>query len=187
MKVLGGFILIAVLVLSVLAAIIMYTSSPELESAPDLLENNGMQISSPVFKNMQRIPDEYTCQGSDINPPLEISGIPAEAQSLVLIVEDPDAPSGTWDHWIVFNIDPNISGVAPDSIPAAGKEVINSFGRKSYGGPCPPPGPEHRYRFRLFALKIRLDPTIIIDKPSLLTAMKEDKLASAEHIGTYSR
>ncbi|MCA9392058.1 YbhB/YbcL family Raf kinase inhibitor-like protein [candidate division WWE3 bacterium] len=147
-----------------------------------------MQITSPVFENMGRIPDEYTCQGDDTNPPLEFSQIPEGAQSLVLIVEDPDAPSGTWDHWILFNIDAQTTAIAPNSVPSAAYQVFNSFGRIEYGGPCPPEGEEHRYYFKLYALDqlLATDGTIV-DKPSLITAMNGHILAQGELVGLYSR
>jgi len=146
-----------------------------------------MNISSPAFQANERIPDEYTCQGENINPPLTISGAPEETQSLALIVEDPDAPAGTFDHWLVFNIDSTVTEIGPGSIPPNGIQVVNGFGQLEYGGPCPPAGPDHRYFFKIYALGAMLDPNLITDKPSLLAAMQGHTLASAELIGLYSR
>ncbi len=146
-----------------------------------------MIITSSAFTNNSPIPDEFTCNGSDINPPLSIGGIPEDAQSLVLIIEDPDAPIGTWDHWLIYNIDPTLTEISPDSVPINGIEVINSFGKVNYGGPCPPVGQNHHYYFKIYALSAMLDSALIMDKPSLMETMKPYILASAELIGTYSR
>ena len=107
-----------------------------------------MRLTSPAFKQDEMIPAKYTCQGEDISPPLKISDIPEEAESLAVIVDDPDAPGGTWVHWVVFNI-PVVEEIEEDSIP--GKQGMNSFEKINYGGPCPPSG-QHRYIFRAFAL-----------------------------------
>ena len=109
------------------------------------------QIKS-VFENNTKIQEKYTCKGENINPPVSISGIPSNAKTLALIVDDPDAPAGTWDHWIVFNI-PIINKIDEDSIP--GIEGLNSFRRNNYGGPCPPSG-THRYYFKIYALNTLL-------------------------------
>lgn len=149
--------------------------------------NSQMTLSSPSFTNGERIPDEYTCKGSNINPPLEFAGVPETAQSLVLVVDDPDAPVGTWDHWLVFNIDPSTTGVAPDSVPVNGIQILNSFGKEVYGGPCPPVGQNHRYFFKLYAVDVMLDPEGIVDKPGLLSAIQAHTIAKSELVGMYSR
>lgn len=146
-----------------------------------------MQITSRAFENNQKIPAEFTCEGNDINPPLTIHDVPEETQSLALIMDDPDTPTGTWDHWIVYNIEPTVTEIAPNSIPAQGTQIINSFRKLDYGGPCPPPGPQHRYFFKVYALDTMLDSSLINDKPSLLSAMQGHILTSAELIGLYSR
>jgi Raf kinase inhibitor-like YbhB/YbcL family protein len=147
----------------------------------------AMIITSPSFKNMGKIPDEYTCQGEDINPPLLFEAVPEETEGLVLVVDDPDAPIGTWDHWLVVNIEPTVNGIAPGSVPAGGHELINSFGKTAYGGPCPPNGQEHRYFFKLYALDSQLDVSAIYDKPSLYAHMQGHILASAELVGLYKK
>ena len=116
-------------------------------------ENNDLVISSPAFENDGDIPSKYTCDGEEINPPLKIANIPGEAKTLALIVEDPDASKGVFDHWLVWNIEPT-GNIAEDSVP--GTVGINSFGNTGYGGPCPPSG-SHRYYFRLFALDSNLN------------------------------
>ncbi|MBU3978526.1 YbhB/YbcL family Raf kinase inhibitor-like protein, partial [Patescibacteria group bacterium] len=103
-----------------------------------------MRITSSAFENREQIPGKYTCNGENINPPLKFSEVPGEAKSLVLIIDDPDAPGGTWIHWIVYNISPNLREVGENSIPDDGEEGTTTFGKPGYGGPCPPSG-VHRY------------------------------------------
>ncbi|MBI4146901.1 YbhB/YbcL family Raf kinase inhibitor-like protein [Candidatus Woesearchaeota archaeon] len=140
-----------------------------------------MKLTS-VFNEGQTIPSEYTCDGKDAIPPLEITGIPQQAKSLALIMDDPDAPMGTWDHWIAWNIPPNTKKIA-GLIGVGGK---NSWGRKGYGGPCPPSG-KHRYYFKLYALDNMLDLASGSDKKKLLSAIEGHVLEEATLMGTYSR
>ncbi|MBM3252250.1 MAG: YbhB/YbcL family Raf kinase inhibitor-like protein [Candidatus Omnitrophica bacterium] len=142
-----------------------------------------MKISSPEFQNNQLIPKKFTCQGDDINPALIIRDIPAGAETLALIMDDPDAPMGTWVHWVVFNI-PLITEIQEDSIP--GEQAMNNFGRADYGGPCPPAG-THRYFFKIYALDAQIDPGLVHDKKSLEKAMQTHILANAELIGLYKK
>jgi hypothetical protein len=142
-----------------------------------------LQIKCPVFLQGDFIPVKYTCDGQDINPPFDIDGIPKESQSLALIAEDPDAPMGTWVHWVVWNI-PLHRQVSENSSP--GKEGINSFHKNSYGGPCPPSG-THRYFFTFYALDDMLDLPDETDKEGLLKAMSGHVLASGEIMGKYKR
>jgi len=143
-----------------------------------------MQITSPAFRDNQMIPRQYTCQGQDINPTLEISGIPAEARTLALIVDDPDAPMGTWVHWVVFNIPADTNLIAENSIP--GDQAGNDFGRKNYGGPCPPSG-THRYFFKVYALDTILEAEAIESKDELEAAMQGYILDEARLIGLYKK
>lgn len=142
-----------------------------------------MVITSPVFKNNEMIPRKYTCDGADVNPTLNIRGIPRKAESLVLIVDDPDAPMGTWDHWIVWNIPPE-ERIEENSVP--GIEGLNDFRKHSYGGPCPPSG-THRYFFRVYALDAMLDLKPNSRKRDVERAMRGHILAQAEIIGLYRR
>lgn len=142
-----------------------------------------MRISSPEFKNNEFIPRKFTCQGSDVNPALIIENIPQGAKSLALIVDDPDAPMATWVHWVVFNI-PLIPEIKEDSRP--GEQAVNSFGRKDYGGPCPPSG-THRYFFKIYALDITPQAGNIKDKRSLEKAMQGHILDKAELVGLYKK
>lgn len=142
-----------------------------------------LQITSPAFENKGLISSKYTCDGDDVNPPLKIEGIPENTESLVLIVDDPDAPIGTWDHWIVWNIAPT-EKIEEDSVP--GVEGLNDFRRNSYGGPCPPSG-KHRYFFKVYALDTKLDLKPKSRKKDVERAMKGHTIAQGEIIGLYRR
>jgi len=147
---------------------------------------HSMKLTSPAFEHNQSIPAKYTCDGEDINPPLHISEIPAGAKSLVLIVDDPDAPRGTWDHWIVFNIDPTTTLIAENSVPEGAVEGKNDFGGISYGGPCPPSG-THHYHFKLYALDKALELDSSVEKEDIENAMESFILDQTEFIGLYGR
>jgi len=142
-----------------------------------------LTITSPAFERNKLIPSKYTCDGDDVNPPLNIKGTPEETKSLVLIVDDPDAPMGTWDHWIVWNIPPT-NKIEENSVP--GTEGLNNFRRHSYGGPCPPSG-THRYFFKVYALDTKLDLNPNSRKKDVEKAMKDHILAKGELVGLYSR
>lgn len=144
-----------------------------------------MKIISPAFESNSKIPSKYTCDGENINPPLTFSDVPEEAKSLVLIVDDPDAPMGNWTHWLAFNIDPKTIGIAENSKFSNAEEGITNFGSKGYGGPCPPSG-THRYFFKLYALDI----VLILNNPDkeiLENAMQGHILEKAELVGLYNR
>ena len=150
------------------------------------MENNlvkELTIKSSAFDHESFIPAKYTCEGENVNPPLEISGIPDEAKTLVLMVEDPDAPRGVFDHWIVWNIQPGTS-IAENSIP--GVQGENSFGILGYRGPCPPLG-THRYFFKVYALNTKLDLPAGTKKIQLLEAMKDHILTRSEFMGQYQK
>jgi len=146
----------------------------------------GLTITSSAFANGAKIPPKYTADGGDVNPPLMISGVPVGTRSLALIMDDPDAPVGTWDHWIVFNIPPDVTEIAENSIPENALIGRNSWGRNDYGGPSPPSG-THRYFFKLYALDTELDLPFGTKKAKLEAAMKGHILADAEFVGLYSR
>jgi Raf kinase inhibitor-like YbhB/YbcL family protein len=143
----------------------------------------GMNITSPAFGDNQAIPGKYTCQGEDINPPLQISGIPDGTKSLALIVDDPDAPGKTWVHWVVFNI-PVTQEIKENSIP--GSPGFNDFGRNAWGGPCPPSG-THRYFFKVYALDSTLNLKEGAKKQELEAAMQGHTLGQAQLIGLYKK
>jgi Raf kinase inhibitor-like YbhB/YbcL family protein len=142
-----------------------------------------MKITSPEFKSNELIPSKFTCEGQDINPALVIEDIPAEAGSLALIVDDPDAPMGTWVHWVVYDM-PVISRIDENTVP--GKQGINDFRKKDYGGPCPPSG-THRYFFKIYALDGELGLEEGINKKTLEKAMQGHILDKAELIGLYKK
>ncbi len=144
------------------------------------------KISSPAFQNNSFIPDKFTCKGNDINPELDISGIPQNAKSMALIVDDPDAPSGIWVHWIAWNI-PLVEKISENSIlPTGAVQGITSAGTKGYHGPCPPYG-THRYFFKLYALDSKLELPKTSTKKELENAMNSHILGQAQLIGLYSK
>ena len=143
-----------------------------------------LPIKSPAFEFGKPIPKKYSCDGQDINPPLTIEGISKEAKTLVLIVDDPDAPSGTFDHWIVWNIPASTSKIDENTV--AGKEGMNSARQPGYMGPCPPSG-THRYFFKVYALDTELSLGIASKKKDVEKAMQGHILAKGELMGLYSR
>ena len=144
-----------------------------------------MKFTSPAFVNNGTIPSEFTCDGSDLSPPLSISDVPSNAKSLALVMDDPYAPVGTWDHWIVFNIPSSTKQIAKGTEPygVAGK---NSWGRTGYGGPCPPSG-THRYFFKLYALDTILNLPEGSTKKDLERAMQGHIISQVQLMGTYKR
>lgn len=142
-----------------------------------------MKLTSPEFENNKFIPAKFTCEEEDINPCLIIDDIPAEVKSLALIVDDPDAPTGTWVHWVVYDI-PVISRIEEDSVP--GKPGVNNLGKQAYHGPCPPSG-THRYFFKLYALDKKLDLAEGLSKGALEKAMRGHILDKAELVGLYKK
>jgi Raf kinase inhibitor-like YbhB/YbcL family protein len=145
-----------------------------------------MELRSPAFEDNELIPSRYTCDGEDINPPLEISGVPKETKSLALIMEDPDVPTGTWIHWTLWNIDTFIDQIPAGKAPLGSIEGVTDFGRPGYGGPCPPEG-RHRYVLTLYALDTKLDLTASRRAGDLLKAMKGHIVESCTLVGLYSR
>lgn len=150
-----------------------------------------MIIQSKVFEHQKPIPIRYTCEGEDLSPPLAFSGIPKAAKSLVLIVDDPDAPMGTFDHWIVWNIPPTLTGISEGAKELFENNKVlqgrNGYGNNFYGGPCPPPGKPHRYFFKLYALDTLINLKEGVSKSEVEKAMKGHILEQAEVIGTYQR
>lgn len=158
------------------------------ESLP-ITPGGTMQITSAAFVDSTPIPDRYTCQGEDINPPLEITGVPVGTESLVLIVDDPDAPDPAapkvvWEHWVLWNIAPNTSAIGAGMVPAGSIQGTNSWGRTDYGGPCPPIG-THRYFFKLYALDTTLALGTTSIKADVETAMQGHVLTQAQLLGLY--
>ena len=145
-----------------------------------------MQITSTAFSHNQNIPNKYTCNGSNTNPPLQFLNIPSNAKSLVLIVDDPDAPGKTWVHWVIYNIDPQIKKIAENSVPQNAQQAMTDFGKPGYGGPCPPSG-THHYHFKLYALDTILDGLHNPDKAAIEHAMNGHIIEQSELVGLYSK
>jgi len=145
----------------------------------------NMKLFSSAFKDGGAIPSKYTCEGSNVSPPLSFSNIPKNAKSLALIVDDPDAPMGTWVHWLVWNI-PTNKTVIEENETLKFPQGRNDFGELDYGGPCPPSG-THRYFFKLYALDITLNLNEGATKEQLESAMSGHIIEEAQLIGTYSR
>ena len=144
-----------------------------------------MKLTSKAFKKEGFIPAPHSYRGGNLSPPLTITDVPADAVSLALICDDPDAPGGTWIHWVVWNLDPKTTEIPKDARPAGAVEGTNSWGRTGWGGPAPPSG-THHYVFKLHALKepVTLKPGA--DAKSLEAAMKDKILAEAKLVGLYS-
>ena len=149
-------------------------------------------LISSVFKEGELIPKKYTCVGQDVSPPLRWSNPPQGTRSFALIADDPDAPVGTWVHWVLFNIPADEGELAEglpskEAFPKGGRHGLNDFRRVSYGGPCPPPGKPHRYYFKLYALDTTLDLKPRATKAQVLEACKGHILAEAQLMGRFSR
>ncbi len=149
-------------------------------------KNNNMKITCPFIANQKQIPKLYTCDGSNINPPLNFNEVPPETKSLVLIMDDPDAPGGTWVHWVIFDMNHSVRFIDQNKKPPSGVEGMTSFGKPGYGGPCPPSG-THRYFFRLIALDTILNLPQSADINQVEDKMQGHVLQRAELVGLYSR
>ena len=144
-----------------------------------------MTITSSAFQQAGNIPSKFTCDGNNKNPPLQIAEIPSGAKSLALVVDDPDAPSGLFTHWVVWNISPRTNAITEASAPK-GVQGTNDFGKSGYGGPCPPSG-MHRYSFKIFALDRELDLPSGSKRSQLDAAMKGHIVGQGELIGRYAK
>jgi Raf kinase inhibitor-like YbhB/YbcL family protein len=152
----------------------------------------ALSLRSSAIEPESRIPREYTCDGRDVSPALRWDNAPSDTRSFALICDDPDAPMGTWVHWVIYNIPPTSSQL-PEAVPATERlesgawQGTNDFGRIGYGGPCPPRGKPHRYFFHLYALDAELSGKAGMTKKDLLARMKDHILESAEFHGLYGR
>jgi Raf kinase inhibitor-like YbhB/YbcL family protein len=149
-------------------------------------------LSSPAFAGGAEIPKQFTCEGADQSPPLSWSGAPAGTKRFALIADDPDAPVGTWVHWVLYDLPGDITelpGGAParEALSNGGKQGLNDFRKIGYGGPCPPPGKPHRYFFRLYAMDAPTNLTPRATKAEVLHAIEGHVLGQAELMGTYKR
>jgi Raf kinase inhibitor-like YbhB/YbcL family protein len=152
----------------------------------------ALQISSPAFQPGRPIPPRFTCKEKDLSPALVWSGAPAGTKSFALLCDDPDAPMGTWVHWVIFNIPADSTGL-PEGVPTlaappgGGVQGKNSWRKVGYGGPCPPPGKAHRYFFKLYALDATLALDSSADEAKVRAAMKGHVVAHGELMGTFER
>jgi Raf kinase inhibitor-like YbhB/YbcL family protein len=150
-----------------------------------------MELKSAAFEAGNMVPSKYTCDGPDLSPPLTWSNVPPNTRSFALIADDPDAPRGTWVHWVLWNIPADVRSLEPDvpkqeSLPNGAKQGMTDFRRVGYGGPCPPSG-THRYFFKLYALDATLNLPSSTTKRDLEQAMKGHILQQAELMGKYQR
>ena len=167
-----------------IAAALLFLAIPDLPAEERTMDM--MLLTSQAFPKNGMIPPEYTCDGADGNPPLTIRNVPSKSRSLALIVDDPDAPRGTWVHWVVWNIGVDTTEIPATSVPAGALQGTNDFGKQGYGGPCPPSG-THRYFFKLYALDASPALKAGATKAQLEEAMKGHILGKAELVGLYRR
>ena len=146
-----------------------------------------IKISSPAFQNGEPIPRKHTCDGEDLSPALKLEGLPAGTKSIALIMDDPDAPGGTYVHWVVAGIPAGTTSLGEGSVPAGALQGTNHFRHTNYGGPCPPPGNPHRYYFKFYALDTELKLSGAPTKEQVLEAMRGHILAEGQLMGTYQR
>ena len=149
--------------------------------------NNDIQLTSSAFAEGQCIPIEFTCDGANVSPPLRWSNIPNRAESIALIMDDPDAPSRTFVHWVIYNIPVDTGEMAAGAPPLEAQSGSNDFNITGYGGPCPPSGNPHRYFFKVFALDELLDLDTGSAKSDLLDSMDGHILAQGQLMGLYQR
>lgn len=150
-----------------------------------------IKITSPAFEEGSMIPDKYTCEGMDVSPPLSWDFVPEGTETLALICDDPDAPVGTWVHWVLFNLPTDVNELPENILPEreldnGAKQGMNDFHKVGYGGPCPPGG-THRYYFKLYALDTELDLEAGAEKSDLLRAIEGHILAQGQLMGRYKR
>lgn len=185
-KVILNIILILTILILVSCQRSTDTSQDDLLSSQLLINQSNMKLTSPVFENNQNIPSKYSCDGEDVNPALQITEVPEATQSLVLIVDDPDAPAGDWVHWLMWNINPQLQEITENSIPQGAVQGTTDFGRTGWGGPCPPSG-THRYQFKLYALDTQLDLEPSAKKKDLEQAMQSHVLDQVVLVGLYQK
>ncbi len=147
----------------------------------------SFSLTSPAFGDGDAMPEQFTCDGANASPPLEWSGVPVDTRELALTVDDPDAPGGTFVHWVAWGIDPAAAGLTQGSVPPGMVQGANGAGETAYAGPCPPGGPAHRYVFTLYALSAPVPLAPGADETELLAAIAGIELAEAQLTGTYGR
>lgn len=182
---------VAVLLSALCLFVVLLAGCESGEPLPEAGEKS-LSVSSTAFQEGAKIPDKYTCEGQDVSPPLAWGEPPAGTQSLALVTDDLDAPRGVFTHWVIFNIPPasrELAEAVPaqPQLPDGALQGKNGFGNIGYGGPCPPEGSPHRYRFTLYALDRTLDLKAGASKNQVLDAMEGHALARGELTGTYQR
>jgi Raf kinase inhibitor-like YbhB/YbcL family protein len=188
-----------ILYLVILPSAFLFCLSPNLTWSKNIRGGNDAQgasmaftISSPSFQNGAEIPKKFTCDGADVSPELQWTSPPSGTQSFALISDDPDAPAGTWTHWVLFDLSAQASSLPEnvskiDELPTGGRQGRNDFRKIGYGGPCPPAGKPHRYFFKLYALDTKLDLKPGASRQELEQAMQNHILGKAELVGRYQR
>jgi hypothetical protein len=177
-----------ILITALLYSLIVISAIP----AAELEAPAPMQLTSSAFRAGGNIPRKYTCDENDVSPQLRWRNAPAGTRAFALIADDPDAPGGTWVHWVIYDLPANVKEIA-ESVPATevltngAQQGINDFRKVGYGGPCPPPGPPHRYFFKLYALDAPTGLKPRATKQQLLDAIKNHILGEAELMGRYKR
>ncbi len=181
-------VILLVVILLIVSSLFIFLGlkSRQTKNNPEKTEREEiMKVTSPVFTQEEQMPEDYTCDGENVNPPLNIVNLPAGTQSLAIIVDDPDAPGGDFSHWLVWNINPQTKEIMEDSVPENAVVGTNDFKKMEYDGPCPPSG-THRYVFKVLALGTKLELGEGATREELDEAMDEHVLDSAELIGLYS-
>jgi Raf kinase inhibitor-like YbhB/YbcL family protein len=172
----------------VLAVVLAACGGGETVEGPAPAAPEEIRLTSSAFEDGAPIPRRFSCDGDEVSPPLAWSGVPAEARSLALLVEDPDAPSGTFVHWTVFGVGPETTGIEAGQVPEGALEGENSFGDGGYGGPCPPEGDEpHRYVFTLYALRSEPDLDAGAAPGEVRDAVADAAIARGQLIGRFGR
>ena len=180
-------IVVIVIALAVILGFVFWRTPTSTTDITNSME--PFKLKTSAFREGEKIPVKYTCDGDDVNPLLEIRNVPAHTLSLALIMDDPDASRGTpWDHWLMWNIDPATQYISEDNIPNDAVQGMNSGGKPKYAGPCPPKGkPAHHYVFTLYALDAKLALPAGSTKEELLRAMETHILAHTSIVGLYNR
>jgi len=179
----GKILIGLILIVSLAVGAVYYFNGSNLFSNNSNQVKAKISISSQAFLNGQAIPNTFTCNGDNVNPPLSFDRVPGDAKSLVLVIDDPDARTPAFNHWLVFNIDPNTTNIEQDTIPNA-LEGTNDFGELKYMGPCPTG--THKYYFRVYALDTMLNLTEGAKRSDIDSAMQNHILAGGEFFGVYS-
>ena len=146
-----------------------------------------LQVSSPAFAEGATVATGYTCAGAGVSPPLAWSGTPPGTDELAVVVDDPDAPGGTFVHWVLYGLDPDLTALAEGKLPAGAREAANSAGGSGYKGPCPPPGPAHHYRFTVYALGQRLSLAGGTGTKEAVEAIEQAAIARGRLTATFAR